>query len=49
MRVRGRRRMVILPADVQVPVRGGLVTVAMRVAVDLARGNAPETDAAEHR
>ena len=40
--------MVILAADVQMPGRGGLVAVPVRVAVDLARADAPGADPAEH-
>ena len=35
-------------ADVQMPVRGRLVAVRVRVAVDPSRAHAPETDPAQH-
>jgi len=47
MRVRGRRRVMILTADVQMPMRRGLVAVPMRVAVDLSGRDAPEANRAE--
>ena len=49
MRVRGRRRVVSLTADVQMPMRRGLVAMPMRVAVDLSGRDAPEANPAEHK